>query len=309
MSFGENLQYLRSESEITQEQLAERLEVSRQSVSKWESDASFPEMEKLLALCDLFRCDLDTLLRGDVRAVRQADTAGYNTHMDHFARMMSAGTVLAICGFSAGSLLEVLLAQERWGGVAFLLFALLATVVFIVGGMQHHDFCEHHAHIEPFYDEKTLAAWRQRHPIFIAGGVAACIGGVILMCLMEGISLGGLSVEASEDIVTSIGLLLVAAGVGLLVYGGVQNGKYHIEEYNQEREQEKSPLHRRLARIHGAIMLTATGAFLIYWYFWAMHGWESGRYHGLGLGTLLIFGLGGLLCAAVSALFNRDGKN
>ena len=43
MSFGENLQYLRSEAKLTQEQLAEQLEVSRQSVSKWESDTSFPE--------------------------------------------------------------------------------------------------------------------------------------------------------------------------------------------------------------------------------------------------------------------------
>lgn len=40
MSFGENLQYLRKQKEITQEQLAEQLEVSRQSVSKWESGVS-----------------------------------------------------------------------------------------------------------------------------------------------------------------------------------------------------------------------------------------------------------------------------
>lgn len=40
MSFGENLQFLRKRENITQEQMAERLEVSRQSVSKWESDLS-----------------------------------------------------------------------------------------------------------------------------------------------------------------------------------------------------------------------------------------------------------------------------
>lgn len=309
MSFGENLQYLRSESGTTQEQLAERLEVSRQSVSKWESDSSFPEMDKLLALCEIYHCDLDTLLRGDVRAARQADTAGYDAHMNRFSGMMAAGAVLTICGFSAGGLLEALLKEERWGGAAFLLFALLAAVVFIIGGMQHRDFCEHHAHIEPFYDEKTLAAWRQRYPIFIAGGVAACIGGILLMCLLEGIMLGNLPAGASEDVISSIGLLLVAAGVGLLAYGGVQNDKYRIEAFNRERENEKSPLHRRIERIHGAILLAATAAFLVYWYFWAMQGWESERRYGIGLGALLIFGLGGLLCAAVSALLNKDGKN
>ena len=48
MSLGENLQFLRKKNNITQEQLAEQLDVSRQSVSKWESDSSYPEMDKLL---------------------------------------------------------------------------------------------------------------------------------------------------------------------------------------------------------------------------------------------------------------------
>lgn len=55
MSFGENLQFYRAREGLTQEELAERLEVSRQSVSKWESNTSFPEMEKLMTLCSLFQ--------------------------------------------------------------------------------------------------------------------------------------------------------------------------------------------------------------------------------------------------------------
>lgn len=44
MGFSENLQYLRKKHQLTQEQLAERLDVSRQSVSKWESGAAYPEI-------------------------------------------------------------------------------------------------------------------------------------------------------------------------------------------------------------------------------------------------------------------------
>ena len=66
MTFGENLQFLRKRAGMTQEELAEKMEVSRQSVSKWESNAAYPEMDAILRLCGLFRCDLDTLLRGDV---------------------------------------------------------------------------------------------------------------------------------------------------------------------------------------------------------------------------------------------------
>ena len=65
MSFGENLQFYRRKNSITQEQLAEKLEVSRQSISKWESNTTYPEMDKLLQMCGMFSCTLDTLLRGD----------------------------------------------------------------------------------------------------------------------------------------------------------------------------------------------------------------------------------------------------
>ncbi len=66
MSFAENMQYLRKRDGLTQEELAEKLDVSRQSVSKWETGEAFPETEKLIALCDMFGVNLDSLLRGDV---------------------------------------------------------------------------------------------------------------------------------------------------------------------------------------------------------------------------------------------------
>ena len=53
MSFSENLQFLRAQAGVTQEQLAEQLDVSRQSVSKWEGGQSFPEMDTLLRICGL----------------------------------------------------------------------------------------------------------------------------------------------------------------------------------------------------------------------------------------------------------------
>ena len=58
MSFSENLQYLRKKQNLTQEQFAEQMEVSRQAVSKWESGQSYPEMEKLLQICEQFGCCL-----------------------------------------------------------------------------------------------------------------------------------------------------------------------------------------------------------------------------------------------------------
>lgn len=66
MAFSDNLQYLRKRDKVTQEELADRLGVSRQSVSKWETGEAYPETEKILALCDNFGISMDQLMRGDV---------------------------------------------------------------------------------------------------------------------------------------------------------------------------------------------------------------------------------------------------
>ena len=70
MYFGRNLQFLRKkQSGLTQEQLAEKLNVSRQTVGKWETEEAFPEMEKLLEISDLFLVKLDALIREAARMV------------------------------------------------------------------------------------------------------------------------------------------------------------------------------------------------------------------------------------------------
>ena len=67
MSFGKNLQYLRQLSgNMTQEALAEKLNVSRQTISKWEVDAANPEMDKALEICRIFNCSLDNLFREEM---------------------------------------------------------------------------------------------------------------------------------------------------------------------------------------------------------------------------------------------------
>lgn len=73
MSFGQNLQFLRKMHDgMTQEQLAEKMGISRQTVSKWEIDCAFPEMEKAITLCSLFSCTLDALLRENMNSDNEA---------------------------------------------------------------------------------------------------------------------------------------------------------------------------------------------------------------------------------------------
>ena len=62
MKFGDNLRNLRKSKKLSQEELSEKVGVSRQSVSKWESGAAYPEMNNMLILCKIFNCRINDLL-------------------------------------------------------------------------------------------------------------------------------------------------------------------------------------------------------------------------------------------------------
>ncbi len=65
MSIGQRLYCLRKEKNLSQEELAELLSVSRQSISKWETDASVPELDKLIKLSEVFDISIDCLIRSE----------------------------------------------------------------------------------------------------------------------------------------------------------------------------------------------------------------------------------------------------
>lgn len=68
MTLGEKIQQLRKASGISQEQLAEQLDVSRQSISKWELNESLPDIKKLIMLSELFSVSIDELLKDNSSA-------------------------------------------------------------------------------------------------------------------------------------------------------------------------------------------------------------------------------------------------
>ncbi|MBQ4608338.1 MAG: helix-turn-helix transcriptional regulator, partial [Clostridia bacterium] len=67
MSFSENLKKIRREHRLSQEELAELLDVSRQAVSKWEQGQGYPEVEKLLLLSSKLNVSLDALMSVEIK--------------------------------------------------------------------------------------------------------------------------------------------------------------------------------------------------------------------------------------------------
>ena len=86
MNLSENLKKIRKDNNLSQEDLAEKLGVSRQSVSKWESGLAYPEMDKVLQICKMFNLNIDELLNQNIKEVEKTkkSSININKYIDDF---------------------------------------------------------------------------------------------------------------------------------------------------------------------------------------------------------------------------------
>ena len=128
MSFGEQLQAVRRSNGLTQEQLAEELKVSRQAVSKWESGRGYPEMEKILYICNRYGITPNELFREEVPQVAQNECR--RTEEPAQAPELSLKT-------AAGTFLTNLSPKNKWLALAVVTGTLLLSLLigaFLKGG-------------------------------------------------------------------------------------------------------------------------------------------------------------------------------
>ena len=121
MNLGETIYKLRTEKNLSQVELAEMLEVSRQSISKWENNSAVPELEKIVRLSEIFGVSLDELVKGEEkpRDVKEdVKIACTEKKEQGFPLRKIAGTILLCMGF-----LVTLLLLIAGGDLAGLIFA------------------------------------------------------------------------------------------------------------------------------------------------------------------------------------------
>lgn len=287
MAFSDNLQFLRFRHGQTQESLAEALEVSRQSVSKWESAQSYPEMDTLLRICELYQVDLDTLMRGSVEDSLVEDTARYDQFMNRFSKRMAFAVGGIIAGVGLCGLLEVKGLSEYMTGALLLLIIAVCVVVIVASNLQRENFRKQYPVLTDFYTEEQKQTFRQKFVWFISGGVGALLFDVALLLVLFAKSPQG---ESFESRAISLFLLIVAGAVTAFVYAGIQEEKYKIDEYNRDNNPTPEAKKRigLINTICGALMVSTTALYV-----------------GLGLALDLwrtawwVFAVAGILCAVV----------
>ena len=292
MAFSDNLQFIRAQAGVTQEQLAEQLDVSRQSVSKWESGASFPEMDTLLRICDLYNVNLDTLLRGSVEKSQVSDTARYDDFMNRFSLQMALSISAIIAGISLMILLGILGLTVMVTVAMFMLILTISVVVMVAGSIQYDNFRKKHPVIQDFYTEEEKDAFHQKFVWYIAGGVGAILFGVVLL-------IGAFAFlpekEPYESIAAAVFMLLVAGAVFSFVYGGMQEDKYKVWKYN--RDNSPDPEAKRwldlAGAVSGAIMLLSTAIYVGLGF--TRNAWGTAWW---------VFPVGGSLCGVVHIAMN-----
>ena len=121
MNLGETIYRLRTDKQMSQGELAEMLEVSRQSISKWENNSAVPELEKLIRLSEIFEVSLDELVKGEEKSKDtppEVRTEVVYVKQKGFPPRKIAGTILFCMAF-----LVTILLMVAGGGLAGLIFA------------------------------------------------------------------------------------------------------------------------------------------------------------------------------------------
>lgn len=240
MILGEKIARLRRKNGWSQEELADKMEVSRQAVSKWESGQTMPDLERILRLSSLFGVTIDYLLKDgaapeipraeaeeetQIRLISLADAADYLTLRERASVQIALGTFL--CFLAVIPLLLLGAAAEQFqqsealaaliGLVSLFLLAAIAVVIFMRCGF--HSAPYHFIELGAFRAEGgVIDMVRARKMQFRSTYLRGNLIGVCL-CILSPLALfSGILSESNFTQVLLLCVTLLLAGIGVVSF-------------------------------------------------------------------------------------------
>lgn len=317
MILADKITMLRKRSGWSQEELAERLGVSRQAVSKWESGTSLPDLDRIIKMSELFCVSTDYLLKDEVQEITLPEGDGvaepggvYDLSLEEAnafleltrrlsGRMAAAIALLVlspVCLIQLGAVAEFRKTSLTEGMAAGIGLSVLLVLVAIGVGLLIFDGMKlsRYRHLEEEeltlqYGVKGLVERRRQadesgYRASVVAGVVLCILGVIPLLLAGTMELGDYITTSCVSLL----LVLVAAAVFLFVrFGNIWSSYKKIlqeEEYTWEQKQTN----RKLAWFPGVYWLVVTAIYLAF-------SFSTGRWNF----TWIVWPVAGVLFAAL----------
>lgn len=255
MILADKITRLRKQNGWSQEELAEKLGISRQSVSKWENGTSIPDLDKIIRMSGLFGVSTDYLLKDEIEELTQDESVEIreeqsvrvisldeaNAFMEltrklahRIAVAVSLCIISPICLILLGGLSEFgdgLITEDMAGGIGtavLLIIVAVGVAIFILEGMKlsKYEYIEKEV-ITLAYGvqgivEKKKEEFEQTFRMCIAIGVVICIVGVVPLMVAAGLGAGDFVCIVCTDIL----LFLIACGVYFFVWAGSIQGSY-----------------------------------------------------------------------------------
>ncbi len=208
MNFGEQIKKLRKDQNLTQQEMADKLCISRQAVSHWENDKNLPDIEMLIQMSRVFHITLDELILGGPEMNNMTEKLIRDTSETNRIKMnllgIKIGAALLVLGFIslvAGIWAPITL--EGYFGDGFTYMTLCGVLTFLIVGMKN---------VVDMFRSKTKNATGMK---FMAGGGLL----VLLGLLGYGVSL------LTEAVSSYLGFAAIALGIVLMVMGALSKEK------------------------------------------------------------------------------------
>ena len=320
MILADKIIRLRKKNGWSQEELAEKMNVSRQSVSKWESSQSIPDLEKILQLSTLFGVTTDYLLKDEIEDEELSDDTSSDTAVKRISieeanayieQRKKAACRIAfatfMCIISPITLIVLSILSEQPGAIVtemtagavgltvLFAFILCAIPIYIYCGFQNqpYEFLDKNIPFELEYGVKGMVAEKKKgfRPTYIAYNIiATCV------CIFSVIPLVLLSFTENEILVAvALALLMIVAGIGaaMFIAVGIQNAsmqKLLKEGEFTEKEKKRTSLKEVVGFCYWGILtaIFLTVSFLTnYWHL-----------------SWLVFAVGGVLFPIVMCVCN-----
>lgn len=321
MILAEKIITLRKRMNWSQEELAEKLNISRQSVSKWEVGATIPDLDKILKMSELFGVSTDYLLKdemdetelaggkdipeGRIVSVEEAN-AYMNTAKEVCGRIATAISLFIlspVCLLLMAAMWEDSVLEDRMAilGLIILLLVVAAGVaISIFNGMklEKYKYIEEESFSLQYgvegIVEKRKSDFEDRYRMSVVVGTILCIIGVIPLLLT--------SIFTESDVTLTGGvcilLLFVAAGVHLFVKAGIVKESFDKLLQCGEYTMENKTVNKKVAFFPGVYWLLVTAGYLGY-SFYTGNNWHR---------SWIIWPVAGVLFAALNAVIREVAK-